>query len=77
VIIKCPYCGFEGDASEFNYLYEVTLYIMDSHVEREERERSVLIVCPKCKQGFFLENPYKRFYEYLDYNGSRYSVIRG
>ncbi len=63
VEIKCPHCGFEGDSSEFTYIYEVTLYIVNSHVEREERERPLLAVCPKCKQGFLLENPYKRFYK--------------
>jgi ribosomal protein S27AE len=63
VKIKCPHCGFEGDSSEFMYLYEVTLYLVDSMVEREERVRPVLVICPKCKQGFFLENPYERFYQ--------------
>jgi ribosomal protein S27AE len=63
VKIKCPHCGFEGDSSEFMYLYEATLYLVDSMVEREERVRPVLVICPKCKQGFFLENPYERFYQ--------------
>ena len=39
-------------------MYEVTLYLVDSHVEREERERPVLVVCPRCKQGFLLEDQY-------------------
>ena len=65
VKIKCPYCGFEGEASEFLYMYEVTLYVVNSRVEREERERPLLVICPKCREGFFLDNPYKRFYSKL------------
>jgi ribosomal protein S27AE len=61
--LKCPHCGFEGEAEDFTYMYEVTLYLVDSHVEREERERPILVVCPRCKQGFFLESPYSRFYQ--------------
>lgn len=41
-------------------MYEVTLYVHDLDIEREERERPVLIICPMCKQGFFLEDPYAR-----------------
>lgn len=65
--IKCPHCGFEEEASAFKFIYEVTLYVINSHVEREERERPILVVCPRCKQGFFLENPYRRFYEYQEH----------
>lgn len=68
--IKCPHCGFEGDSSEYIFIYEVTLYVIDSRVEREERERPILVVCPKCKQGFFLDNPYKRFYRYQEHTSS-------
>lgn len=60
--LKCPYCGFEGDSAEFDYLYETTLYVVDSKIEREERERPILVVCPKCRQGFFLEDPYRKFH---------------
>lgn len=59
--LTCPHCGFKGSSEDFLYMYEVTLYVYDSEVEKEERERPVLVVCPKCKQGFFLEDPYKRF----------------
>ncbi|MEM1641798.1 MAG: hypothetical protein QW579_03895 [Desulfurococcaceae archaeon] len=58
--IKCPYCGFEDKSPEFIYIYEATLYVYNGEVEREERERPVLVVCPRCKQGFFLEDPYAR-----------------
>ncbi|MEM1695009.1 MAG: hypothetical protein QXO48_01950 [Desulfurococcaceae archaeon] len=58
--IKCPYCGFEDKSPEFTYIYEATLYVHSGEVEREERERPVLVVCPRCKQGFFLEDPYAR-----------------
>jgi len=57
-VLKCPFCGFEGSREDFSYIYEVTLYLVDSEVEKEERERPVLVVCPRCKQGFFLEDPY-------------------
>ena len=58
--LKCPHCGFEGEAPDFYYMYEVTLFVYDSKVEPEERERPVLVICPKCRQGFFLEDPYAK-----------------
>jgi uncharacterized C2H2 Zn-finger protein len=61
--LKCPLCGYEGFKEEFTYIYEVTLYYIDSSIEREGRERPVLVICPRCKQGFFLEDPYRRFKE--------------
>jgi len=61
-VLKCPFCGFEGEISDFTFMYEVVLYTVDHEVLREDRERPPLVICPKCKQGFFLESPYKRFY---------------
>ncbi len=62
--ITCPYCGFTGEPKDFYFIYEVVLYATSTDdVVKEERERPPLVVCPKCKQGFFLESPYKRFYE--------------
>ena len=58
-VIKCPYCGFEGESGLFDYLYEVTLYVINATIEKEERKRPVLVICPHCKQGFFLEDPYR------------------
>lgn len=70
--IKCPHCGYEGERGDFVYMYEVTLYVVDSDVEREERERPVLVVCPRCKQGFFLEDPYGKLRsEHYKYPPSR------
>lgn len=54
-------CGYEGKRKEFMYIYEATIYLIDSNVEKEERERPVLVVCPVCKQGFFLDDPYFKF----------------
>lgn len=59
--LTCPHCGHAGDVTEFTFMYESTIYVVDNHVEKEERDRPVLVVCPKCKQGFFLEDPYGRF----------------
>lgn len=63
--IKCPYCGFEEEPKEFTYIYESVLYVADHEVVREERERPIVVVCPKCGKGFFLESPYKKLYEKL------------
>jgi len=60
--IKCPYCDFEGEAKEFWIMYESVLYLEDSKVEKEWRERPPYIICPSCKNGFFLESPYTKFY---------------
>ena len=43
-------------------MYESVLYAADDHVVPEERERPVLIICPRCGNGFFRESPYSRFY---------------
>lgn len=58
--LKCPLCGYEGNRDEYLYMYETTIYIVDSEIEREERERPIMIICPRCKQGFFLVDPYSR-----------------
>ncbi len=65
-VIKCPYCGFEGSSREFYYMYEAVLYYTPLHnIEKEDRERPVLVICPRCKQGFFLESPYKKVVEFI------------
>ncbi len=58
--ITCPYCGYTGDPSEFEYMYESVLYVADHEVLPEERDRPILVICPKCRGGFFLESPYKK-----------------
>lgn len=61
--ITCPYCGYAGKPCDFYYMYEAVLYATDSEeVIKESRERPPLVICPRCKKGFFLESPYKRFY---------------
>lgn len=60
--ITCPFCKYRGKASDFTYIYESVVYVIDNYVSPEERERPVLVICPRCKQGFFLESPYKKFY---------------
>lgn len=59
--IECPHCGYKGRPADFTYIYESTIYVINGHAEKEERERPVLVVCPRCKQGFFLEDPYRKF----------------
>ncbi len=61
--IKCPYCGYEGRPEDFTYIYESVLYIADHEVAPEERERPPLVICPRCKKGFFLESPYRKLLE--------------
>lgn len=61
--IKCPHCGYEGSKKDFLYMYESTLYVVDNRVEQEERERPVLIICPRCRTGFFAEDPYALFHK--------------
>lgn len=58
--IVCPYCGYASDPSGFDYMYETVLYIADHEVLPEERNRPVLVICPRCRKGFFLESPYKK-----------------
>ncbi len=58
--ITCPYCGFKGRTSDFYYMYEKVLYIADHSIADEERNRPVLIICPRCGKGFFLEDPYEK-----------------
>ncbi len=60
--VRCPYCGYEADISEYYVMYESVLYAADDSVVPEDRVRPPLFICPRCKQGFFLESPYKRFY---------------
>lgn len=60
--IKCPFCGYIGKSSDFTYIYESVIYIFDDQVSKEERDRPVLVVCPRCGQGFFMKSPYSRFY---------------
>jgi len=64
-VIKCPYCGFTGKPSDFTYMYESVLYLADHSVLPEERERPVLVICPRCKQGFFLQSPYQKLVDKL------------
>ncbi len=58
--IKCPYCGYTGEPSDFTYMYETVLYMTENHVIPEERERPILVICPRCRQGFFLKSPYSK-----------------
>lgn len=61
--ITCPHCGYSGMSEDFYYIYESTIYVIDEEVQPEERDRPVLIICPRCRQGFFIEDPYWRFHE--------------
>ena len=61
--ITCPYCGYTSDPSGFDYMYESVLYVADHEVLPEERDRPILVICPKCRRGFFLESPYKKIIE--------------
>ncbi len=61
--IRCPFCGYEGDPKDFDYMYESVLYMADHEVLHEERERPILVICPRCRKGFFLEDPYSRIKE--------------
>ncbi|MEM0506158.1 MAG: hypothetical protein QXW58_02715 [Thermosphaera sp.] len=63
--LKCPKCGFEGDSKIFLFMYETTLYLLDHETIPEERERPILIICPKCGEGFFVESPYRKAVETL------------
>ncbi len=65
-IIKCPYCGYEAPISEFIFMYESVLYVADHEVLHENRERPPLVICPRCKRGFFLESPYKKVLEKME-----------
>ena len=64
-IIKCPYCGYEGKPGDFTYMYESVLYLADDHVVPEERDRPLLIICPRCKRGFFEKSPYQKLLDRL------------
>ncbi len=61
--IKCPYCGYTGEPKDFTYMYETVLYLADDHVVPEERERPILVICPRCGRGFFLKTPYSKLIE--------------
>jgi len=61
--IVCPYCGFKAPPEEFTYMYESVLYLADDRLLQEERERPVLVICPKCGGGFFLKSPYQKVFE--------------
>lgn len=61
--IKCPYCGYIGETRDYTYMYETVLYMNNDTVIPEERERPILVICPKCRQGFFLESPYNKLIE--------------
>ncbi|AFK51238.1 hypothetical protein TCELL_0814 [Thermogladius calderae 1633] len=61
--LECPFCGFRGKPSDFYFVYESVLYVADSKTVPEERSRPVLVVCPVCGNGFFLESPYKALME--------------
>ncbi|OYT40601.1 MAG: hypothetical protein B6U89_01595 [Desulfurococcales archaeon ex4484_58] len=63
--ITCPYCGYTSEPKDFLYIYESVLYLRNHEVVPEERERPVLIICPRCKKGFFLESPYQKLLEKL------------
>ena len=62
IIIKCPFCGYRGNPSEFQLIYESVIYEDNEIIEKERRERPPLLICPKCRQGFFLDSPYSRFF---------------
>lgn len=61
--IKCPWCGFTGKPGEFLYIQETTLYYTGKGVDMEERERPLMVVCPRCREGFYLESPYSKLLE--------------
>jgi uncharacterized C2H2 Zn-finger protein len=61
--IRCPYCGYEGPASDFTFMYESVLYMADHEIIGEKRERPPLVICPRCGRGFFLESPYTKLVE--------------
>ena len=69
--ITCPYCGFKGTPRDFYYMYESVLYIADSKTIPEERSRPILVICPVCKNGFFLESPYKLLIDRLKERGQK------
>lgn len=56
--LRCPRCGFEGDSKIFLFMYETTLYMINSKTIPEERERPIMVICPRCGEGFFMESPY-------------------
>ncbi|MEZ0394491.1 MAG: hypothetical protein ABWK00_05575 [Desulfurococcaceae archaeon] len=58
--ITCPFCGFSGSPGDFTYMQESVLYVADGEVLEEQRERPLLAICPRCRRGFFLEDPYAR-----------------
>jgi ribosomal protein S27AE len=58
--LKCPNCGFEGEIGEFSFIYETTIYVVEKQTLSEERERPILVICPRCGEGFFLESPYSK-----------------
>jgi len=58
--LKCPNCGFEGGVEEFSFMYETTIYVVEDQPLPEERERPILVICPRCGEGFFLDSPYSK-----------------
>lgn len=57
--IKCPHCGFEGEAKDYFLLYEAVVNVSLYYVFRESRERPPLLICPKCNKTFVLEEHYE------------------
>jgi ribosomal protein S27AE len=41
-------------------MYETTIYVVEKQTLSEERERPILVICPRCGEGFFLESPYSK-----------------
>ncbi|MGC8953816.1 MAG: hypothetical protein ACP5N5_03760 [Desulfurococcus sp.] len=54
--IKCPWCGFMGEPGEFLYIQEATLYYTGKGVDREERERPLMVVCPGVERASILNH---------------------
>ncbi|ADV64666.1 hypothetical protein [Desulfurococcus mucosus] len=63
--LKCPRCGFTGRPEEFTFMQEATIYYTGRGLEHEERERPIMVICPRCGEGFYLESPVKRLLERL------------
>jgi len=61
--IKCPHCGNVSEAKDYTLIYESVLYAVDYEVEREERIRPPILICPKCGKDFWLESPYEELWK--------------
>jgi uncharacterized protein (DUF983 family) len=52
-------CGFEGGIGEFSLMYETSIHVVEEQTLSEEGERTILVICPRCGEGF-LESPYSK-----------------